>query len=226
MSAIEYKVSRLGNETESSAVSQEERLNPRPRGGVEVSLPLLSSSYLGLMKKRRTHFSGVLFQSMTLLSSVVIFLLIFLSCPYASNAAGGDCMSGSTIECFECNSWEDPRCHDPFNYTLHKHDMPKIRICGGCCVKMVQFLGTEHYQVKRTCTDDFEVNFFMVNHACMTEGHRHGHMCFCEEDECNHAKSKLQPPSLIITLLAPAMLLLYLSVPRIQNLFPFYANLS
>ena len=50
----------------------------------------------------------------------------------------------------------------------------------------------EHYQVKRTCTDDFDVNFFMVNHACMTEGHRHGHMCFCEEDECNTASSNLQ----------------------------------
>ena len=24
-------------------------------------------------------------------------------------------------------------------------------------------------QIKRTCTDNFEVNFFMVNHACMTE---------------------------------------------------------
>jgi hypothetical protein len=46
---------------------------------------------------------------------------------------------------------------------------------------------SEHFQIRRTCTDDFEVNFFMVNHACMTEGHRHGHMCFCEEDECNGA---------------------------------------
>jgi hypothetical protein len=48
---------------------------------------------------------------------------------------------------------------------------------------------SEHYQIRRTCTDDFEVNFFMVNHACMTEGHRHGHMCFCEEDECNAAST-------------------------------------
>ena len=64
-------------------------------------------------------------------------------------------------------------------------NMPPTKPCDGCCVKMVQFIGTHHYQIKRTCTDTFEVNFFMVNHACMTEGHRHGHMCFCEEDECN-----------------------------------------
>ena len=59
---------------------------------------------------------------------------------------------------------------------------------------------TAHYQIKRTCTDDFEVNFFMVNHACMTEGHRHGHMCFCEEDECNSAmpsSNKLIPAQAI-----------------------------
>merc|ERR1712106_139756 len=99
--------------------------------------------------------------------------------------AGGDCMSGETIDCFDCNSWDDKRCHDPWNWTYPKSHMPPTSPCEGCCVKMVQFIGTHHYQIKRTCTDSFEVNFFMVNHACMTEGHRHGHMCFCEEDECN-----------------------------------------
>jgi len=101
--------------------------------------------------------------------------------------AGGDCMSGNEIECFDCNTWEDERCNDPWNWTYPLENMPPMKTCEGCCVKMVQFIGTEHYQIKRTCTDDFEVNFFMVNHACMTEGHRHGHMCFCEEDKCNAA---------------------------------------
>ena len=60
----------------------------------------------------------------------------------------------------------------------------------------------EYYQVKRTCTDDFDVNFFMVNHACMTEGHRHGHMCFCEEDECNHSTVTAASRSLTVMVLA------------------------
>lgn len=50
--------------------------------------------------------------------------------------------AGQEIDCFECNSWDDPRCHDPFNYTVHKYNMPPIRKCEGCCVKMVQFIGT------------------------------------------------------------------------------------
>lgn len=118
------------------------------------------------------------------------------------------------IECFECNSWEDPRCHDPFNYTVHKHHMPPVRECEGCCVKMVQFIGTEHYQIKRTCTDDFDVNFFMVNHACMTEGHRHGHMCFCEEDECNTASSNLLQQPLTTLGIPLALTLLLGAFPR------------
>eukprot|EP00092_Neocalanus_flemingeri_P020405 GFUD01022105.1.p1 GENE.GFUD01022105.1~~GFUD01022105.1.p1 ORF type:complete len:160 (-),score=32.05 GFUD01022105.1:211-666(-) len=99
--------------------------------------------------------------------------------------AGGDCMTGNTINCFDCNSWDDPRCHDPWNWTYPKTGMPDTSPCTGCCVKMVSYIGTDHYQIRRTCSEHFEVNFFMVNHACMTEGHRHGRMCFCEEDECN-----------------------------------------
>ena len=28
--------------------------------------------------------------------------------------------AGNTIDCFECNSWDDPRCHDPWNWTYPK----------------------------------------------------------------------------------------------------------
>ena len=52
------------------------------------------------------------------------------------------------IECFECNSFNDPRCHDPFNYTIHDDDMPEIKMCEGCCVKMVQFIGTGMYNTE------------------------------------------------------------------------------
>lgn len=142
--------------------------------------------------------NGMSFPTLIFLS-VFIFFTSFYG---PANGAGGDCMSSGIIQCFECNSMEHPRCHDPFNYSIHDSEMPPFRPggCKGCCVKMVQFIGTPHYQIKRTCTDDFEVNFFMVNHACMTEGHRHGHMCFCEEDGCNSAmpsSNKLIPAQAI-----------------------------
>ena len=52
-------------------------------------------------------------------------------------------IADSTIQCFECNSFDDPRCHDPFNYNYTNKDaMPDTTPCNGCCVKMVQFIGT------------------------------------------------------------------------------------
>ena len=70
---------------------------------------------------------------------------------------------------------------------------------------------SEHYQVRRTCTDDFEVNYFIVNHACMTEGHRHGHMCFCETDRCNGADSRVAVTVSIATAVSVAQIMNYWS---------------
>ena len=55
------------------------------------------------------------------------------------------CSAGGRVRCFECNSHTDPTCGDPFNWSL---PLPPVNVCEGCCVKMVQGIGTRKYRIR------------------------------------------------------------------------------
>eukprot|EP00096_Caligus_rogercresseyi_P012385 TRINITY_DN5164_c0_g1_i2.p1 TRINITY_DN5164_c0_g1~~TRINITY_DN5164_c0_g1_i2.p1 ORF type:complete len:151 (-),score=27.08 TRINITY_DN5164_c0_g1_i2:838-1290(-) len=114
-------------------------------------------------------------------------VLLTLGALFRTAESVAECMSGNSVKCFECNSREDFRCNDPFNWTT----LPPVEDCTGCCVKMVQEIGTQSAILKRTCTTHIRINFFMVGHVCMSESNNRGHMCFCEADLCNGACSLL-----------------------------------
>jgi len=130
-------------------------------------------------------------------------LIIFVICiGYTSGVA--ECMSGNKIKCFECNSYDDPRCVDPFNWTT----IPPRKLCEGCCVKIVQGINTAEMKIRRGCTDDLEINLFIVDHVCMSEGGGKGRMCFCEENECNSSPNLRPQATTIASFLLISILLL------------------
>ncbi|CAM1321455.1 Uncharacterised protein g7795 [Pycnogonum litorale] len=118
-----------------------------------------------------------------MLSSVVCIFL--LSGFFRVSCGEGECIRTDPIMCYNCDSANDRRCRDPFNYSLQE----QIRSisCKGCCVKLVRRYNTPYERIRRLCTRQLDLNLFMIDHVCMNEHDKTGHMCMCESDFCNRS---------------------------------------
>ncbi|KAF8793957.1 protein quiver-like [Argiope bruennichi] len=131
------------------------------------------------------------YRDMFFVQSVAVVIVLFI---LSKSAGEEECLSGKTYWCFECDTWSDPRCQDPFNWTSSPSELPTLKQCDGCCVKIVTNYSKPNESIRRTCTKNIRINLFMVDHVCMYEGHKTGHMCFCEGDQCNVGPSIRPPP--------------------------------
>ncbi|EFX87780.1 hypothetical protein DAPPUDRAFT_306386 [Daphnia pulex] len=131
-------------------------------------------------------------QDRNLIGFLSVFFSITLVCLQANIiSAEEECInrSGRTILCYDCDSYHNPLCKH-INESAPMHEHPPFKTCKGCCVKIVEHRYSPKERVRRMCTEQLIVNYFIVDHVCLKEGNkRKGMTCFCEEDFCNSAIS-------------------------------------
>ncbi|KAK4029621.1 Protein quiver [Daphnia magna] len=122
----------------------------------------------------------------------VLPFFVFTVCLQANSiSAEEECInrSGRTILCYDCDSYHNPLCKH-INESAPANEQPPFKTCKGCCVKIVEHRYSPKERVRRMCTEQLIVNYFIVDHVCLKEGNkRKGMTCFCEEDFCNSAIS-------------------------------------